>query len=221
MCVRPLRRYPSLLVPNSSGLPAITQYGQCHVYDHRLPRVQQYWRDNCLKMTASGVIDGCGADFSAGGPNSEARNTVNNTMEFLGVNESVATVWRAGKRQMMIDTTVALGGGLLVGKDAAELGDHVNAVIHEGCQPSNGTILLLRSITAKSRDLGKRLVYQCHTTEGLEDGSSLGLSTVAGFLIGAGPDHYIAGVCARVLSRVAVYMRSALHRTLWKGVWGL
>ena len=136
-------------------------------------------------MTAAG-LDGCGADFSAGGPNSMARNTVQNTMSFLGVNESVATAWRAGKRQMMIDTTAALGNGLLVGKDAAELGDHVNAVLHEGCDASNGTITLLRGITAKALATKQRLLYQCHTRGGM------GNDTVAAFLIGAGVDHYIA-----------------------------
>ena len=87
---------------------------------------------------------------------------------------------------MMIETTASLGNGLLIGKDAAELGDHVNAVLHEGCGGNNGTITLLRSITAKAKALGKRLLYQCHTTGGMDN------TTVAAFLIGAGVDHYIA-----------------------------
>ena len=62
-------------------------------------------------------------------------------MEFMGLNASTATAWRAGKRQMMIDTTAALGNGMLIGKDAAELGDHVNAVLHEGCSANNGTTI--------------------------------------------------------------------------------
>ena len=103
-----------------------------------------------------------------------------------------------------------------------ELGDHVNAVLHEGCAASNGaenaffapvlhqkrsinlprqarnkcrkqvvqknafyagTITLLRSITAKAKQLGKKLLYQCHTTGGMDN------NTVASFLIGAGADH--------------------------------
>ena len=115
-----------------------------------------------------------------------ARNTLQNTMQFMGLNESVATAWRAGKRQMMIETTASLGDGMLIGKDAAELGDHVNAVLHEGCDATNGTITLLHSITAKAKALGKRLLYQCHTRGGMDN------NTVAAFLIGAGPDHYIA-----------------------------
>lgn len=180
-----LEKYPQLLVKNTSGQLAVSQYGHCHVYDHTQPRVQQYWRDMCLRITAAG-LDGCGADFSSGDHNSVQRNSVQDTMSFLGIDNKTAVAWRQGKRQMMIDTTKALGNGLLIGKDAAELGDHVNAVLHEGCSANNGTITLLRSITAKSRATGKRLLYQCHTTEGLDN------ATVAAFLIGAGVDHYIA-----------------------------
>jgi hypothetical protein len=195
-----IERYPQLLVKNASGDLAITQYGGCHVYDHTQPRVRQYWRDNCLKMTAAGM-DGCGADFSSGGPNSMARNTVQNTMEFMGLNESVATAWRAGKRQMMIETTTSLGDGLLIGKDAAELGDHVNAVLHEGCSASNGTITLLHSITAKAIALGRRLLYQCHTRGGISEYRN---ATLAAFLIGAGRDHYIAAGGWHLAGRAAV-----------------
>ena len=59
-------------------------------------------------------------------------------------------------------------------------------VLHEGCSANNATITLLRSITAKSLLLNKRLLYQCHTTGGMDE------DTVAAFLIGAGVDHYIA-----------------------------
>lgn len=53
-----------------------------------------------------------------------ARNTVQDTMNFLNCSEEVAVAWRAGKRQMMIDTTAALKNGLLIGKDAAEVKFH-------------------------------------------------------------------------------------------------
>ena len=59
--------------------------------------------------------------------------------------------WRAGKRQMMVDTTAALGNGLLVGKDAAELGDHVNAVLHEGCSAGNGMCMCTCILTVGFR----------------------------------------------------------------------
>ena len=180
-----IEKRPSMLVKNTSGMLAISAYGHCHVYDHTQAAVRAYWTDNCLAMANAGM-DGCGADFSSGDHNSMARNSVPDTMAFLGVDNVTAIAWRAGRRQMMIDTTAALGDGLLIGKDAAELGDHVNAVLHEGCDPNNGTITLLRSITAKSRAMGKRLLYQCHTTGGMDN------YTVAAFLIGAGVDHYIA-----------------------------
>ena len=180
-----IEKRPSMLVKNMSGALAISAYGSCHMYDHAQTAVRQYWRDNCLAIANAG-LDGCGADFSAGDHNAMARNSVEDTMAFMGVDNATAVAWRAGRRRMMIDTTAALGDGLLIGKDAAELGDHVNAVLHEGCGANNGTITLLRSITAKSRATGKRLLYQCHTTGGM------GNTTVAAFLIGAGVDHYIA-----------------------------
>jgi len=180
-----ISRHPELLVHNTSGLPALEKYGNCYVYDHSQARVRQYWRDNCIRLTQSGAIDGCGADFSAGTHNSMARNTVQDTMAFMNLNESVAIAWREGRRQMMIDTTAALGGGILVGKDGAELGDHLNAVLHEGCYSSNATITLLRGLADKARTMKQRQVYQCHSSRGLSE------SIVAAFLVGAGRDHYI------------------------------
>ena len=65
-------------------------------------------------MTQSGAIDGCGADFSAGGTNSLARNTVEYVMAWLQLDEATATAWLAGQRQMMEETTAALGDGILI-----------------------------------------------------------------------------------------------------------
>ena len=154
-------------------------------------------------MTAAG-LDGCGADFSSGDHNSMNRNTVQDTMAFLNLSNATAVAWRAGKRQMMIDTTAALGHGLLIGKDAAELGDHVNAVLHEGCSATNGTITLLRSISAKASALNRRLLYQCHTTGGLDE------DTVAAFLIGAGVDHYIASGEWATSGKQPIYNRAPI-----------
>jgi hypothetical protein len=96
--------------------------------------------------------DGCGADFSAGGVNSMARNTVENTMAFMGLDKETAVAWRAGRRQMMINTTAALGNGLLIGKDPDELGDHVNAVIEEdGCMRRNASVNGLRKLAARRK----------------------------------------------------------------------
>jgi len=107
-------------------------------------------------------------------------------MEFMGANKSVAAAWLKGQRQMMRETTAALNGGILVGKDAAELGDHVNAVLHEGCSSNNGTITLLRQLARQAQSAGERQLYQCHTTRAINEG------IVAAFLIGAGRDHYLA-----------------------------
>jgi hypothetical protein len=181
-----LERHPEFLLKNSTSQLAITDFGGCHVYDHTQARVRQYWRDMCLNLTQAGTIDGCGADFSAGPHNSEATNTPDTAMGFLGVNKSTAEAWLAGQRQMMIDTMAALGGGLLMGKAPGELGDHVNGVLHESCFKRNSTIITLRNLTQRSRATGQRLVYQCHL-----DMQYLNNDTLASFLIGAGKDHYM------------------------------
>jgi hypothetical protein len=86
---------------------------------------------------------------------------------------------------MMIDTTAALGGGLLVAKDSAELGDHANGVLHEGCSGNNETITMLRDLTARATAMGTQFNYNCHSKPGVPN------STLAAFLIGAGKGHYI------------------------------
>ena len=139
----------------------------------------------CLNLTDSGVIDGCGADFSAMEQNSWSAHTVPRIAAELNLDNKTATAWAAGHRQMMRDTTTALGDGLLIAKDYAELGDHANAVLQEGCSASNGTIVMLRGLAAKAKALGKRLVYQCHISAPDETGN------VPAFLIGAGDDHYL------------------------------
>ena len=179
----------SFLLKNRSGLPALySPYGNCHVYDHSQSRVRQYWTEMCLNLTDSGVIDGCGADFSGVGVNSW--NDSEALQNELVLDRATAVAWTAGHRQMMRETTAALGDGLLVGKDAEELGDgghnsdyHVNAVLDECCYAHNDTVNRLRNLTATSRRLNRRLVYQCHYATPV-------LRLLAAFLIGAGDDHY-------------------------------
>lgn len=182
-----IEKRPAMLLKNASGKLAITAYGGCHVYDHRQAAVREYWRDNCLAVANAG-LDGCGADFSAGGPNSMAANTVENTMAFMGLDNETAVAWRAGRRQMMADTTAALGRGLLIGKDPAELGDHVNAVIEEdGCMRRNASVNGLRKLAARRKAAGASgaaWVYQCHAPD-------FSNTTLAVFLAGASDGDYL------------------------------
>ena len=60
----------------------------------------------CLNMTASGVVDGCGADAS--GRMGSTRT---------GASARRRRAWDSGHRQMMRETT-ALGDGVLLGKFA-------------------------------------------------------------------------------------------------------
>eukprot|EP01051_Picozoa_sp_SAG22_P002118 SAG22_NODE_92_length_20892_cov_11.188429_10_plen_507_part_00 len=175
----------ALLLKNKSGLPALQKWSNCHVYDHSQAAGRQYWTDMCLSMTASGVIDGCGADFSAMGGNSWSDHTPPRIAGDLGLDLAAAKAWGDGHRQMMMETTAALGDGILVAKDHAELGDHANAVLQEGCDAANSTIVMLQGLATRARSLGKRLVYQCHTNAPVETGN------LPAFLIGAGVDHYL------------------------------
>lgn len=155
-----------LLLRNATGQLAINNFGNCHVYDHSQPAAREYWKQMCLNMTATGVIDGCGADFSAMGANSWAAHTAAGIARELGLTLAQAAAWGEGHRQMMIETQQALGDGLLVGKDGAELGDHVNAVIQEsGCYGRNSTVNTLRELAARAKaagPAGSKWVYQCH-----------------------------------------------------------
>lgn len=170
--------HPDMLLKNTSGKPALEPWSKCHIYDFEKEYVRRYWTDVCLNMTDSGVIDGCGADASwqvdpTGGTTDPA------TM----------TGWDIGHRTMMRDTTLALGNGVLLGKDPWELGYHVNGVLHESCHADNTTINTLRNLSAAAAatpragaNFSGPLIYECHGQGKLNE--------VAAFLIGAGPNHY-------------------------------
>jgi len=172
-----MERRPGLLVANTSdprGAPA-TAWGGLHVYDFAQPAVQALWRQNCLALTASGAIDGCGADFS-------------------GHPKDASDAWIAGHEAMLRDTTRALGSeGLVVGKDWGELGDYVSAILHEGCTASNDTITSFRALAQRAKASGARLVAQCHFGHPnivVPLNATAAEDTAAAFLCGAGADHY-------------------------------
>jgi len=171
------------LLKNKSGMPALESWSGCHVYDHSKPAVRQYWLQMCLNLTSTGLIDGCGVDFSATGKNQWRFHTSNFIAEWFDLDADAAVAWNEGHTQMMRDTTQALGDGILIGKDPFELGDHVNAVLQETCPAKNGTIHLLQNLTSTSQKIRKRLVFQCHT-------KSPSVNSMAAFLCGAGVDHY-------------------------------
>jgi hypothetical protein len=137
-----LESHPELLLRNTTGGLALG-WGGLHVYDHRLGKVRELWRSNCLALTESGAIDGCGADFSDG-----AKAT--------GLDPTAAQEWEAGHATMLRETTAALGEGLLVGKAFTQLGDTVNAILREGCTASNDTINAFRNISTLAKTSGKR-----------------------------------------------------------------
>ena len=162
------------LLKNTSGLPALEPWSGCHIFDHTQQLARDYWTGMCFNMTLSGVVDGCGADASW-------QNGWDQKADWH-LSDSTASAWRDGHAQMMRQTTAALQpGGILLGKQPYEIGDYVNGALHEGCDPSNETIITLMNLTAQAFD--KPTVYQCHTTE-------FSIDSLAAFLIGAGPGHY-------------------------------
>eukprot|EP01046_Picozoa_sp_COSAG06_P057103 COSAG06_NODE_11022_length_1580_cov_3.465226_1_plen_326_part_10 len=56
-----LETHQEYLLKNTTGQPALESWSKCHIFDHRKEIARNYWRDMCLGMTGSGVIDGCGA----------------------------------------------------------------------------------------------------------------------------------------------------------------
>lgn len=128
----------------------------------------------CLNLTSSGVIDGCGADASWQDGSTQASG--------WGIDLETAAEWNKGHKNMMRNTTALLQDGILVGKEAYEVGDYVNAALCESCPATNGTIQLLQNLTLTSKRLGKRLIYECHGKGVLDE--------VAAFLIGFGKYHY-------------------------------
>eukprot|EP00937_MAST-01D_sp_MAST-1D-sp2_P000218 g218.t1 len=169
-----LETHAGYLLKNASGQPALEAWSHCHIFDHTQAAARAYWRDMCLAMTGSGAIDGCGADASWQTGVAQAAQ--------WGLDNATARAWDAGHRQMMRETTAALGDGVLLGKDPWELGDYVNGVLHEGCAPSNDTVNTLRNLSAVARQQGRRLVYQCHGKGHVDE--------IAAFLCGVGPYQY-------------------------------
>ena len=118
----------------------------------------------CLNLTASGVIDGCGADASW-------QNGVDQ-MATWEISSATATAWEAGHKAMMLQTTEALNKGILMGKDPWELAEgYVNGALHEGCDADEATILTLQNLTKISKQSSppKRMVYECHGRGDLDE----------------------------------------------------
>eukprot|EP00039_Didymoeca_costata_P016854 m.307435 g.307435 ORF g.307435 m.307435 type:complete len:378 (-) comp16462_c0_seq4:389-1522(-) len=174
-----LEQNPEYLLKNKSGSPALESWSGCHIYDFTKAIARDFWTNQCLNLTASGVIDGCGADASW-------QDGIQQ-MESWALDNATAEAWSVGHKQAMRQTMVALKDGLVIGKNADEVGDYVSAALHESCAASNDTILLLQNLTARSKSSGRRLVYQCHNN--CKDSSSC-VDNAAAFLIGAGEDHY-------------------------------
>jgi hypothetical protein len=65
-------------------------------------------------------------------------------------------------------------------------------IIQEGCTNSNATVTNLRAVAKRSRELGGvPLVYECHANcKSITDPDHVCISSIAAFLVGAGPHAY-------------------------------
>ena len=172
------------LLHNESGGLVLESFAHLHVVDYQKRAMQVFKRDMCLNMTRSGYVDGCGIDGSQQRAGTSA---------IPGVSNESASAWNSGKVCFMNGTTAAIGEGLVLGKMEWELGGargYANGIIQEGCGNSNATVTNLRSVAQRSRALGGvPLVYECHADC---DPNTSGdcVSSVAAFLVGAGPYAY-------------------------------
>lgn len=168
-----MEAHPELEVTNTTGHPALESYIHAHVYDLTQAPVRSLWKDACLNMTASGVIDGCGADASQ-----------QNGTNILGISAETLNAWAPAHVQSVAETTAAVTpqGGYVLGKIEAQLGVSTNGVLQEGCVAGNATINALLDAAAAARAHGARYIYECHSNGTPDD--------LAAFLIGAGPDQY-------------------------------
>jgi len=165
--------HSELLLRNASGGLALEPYLNAHVYDHTNPRTAALWRDACLNVTASGLLDGCGADASQ-----QPGSYID------GLTPAQQAAWTAAHTAAVANTTAALEplGGLVLGKLLSQLGVSVNGVLQEGCGASNATVNTLRAAAAAAARDARRYLYECHSTGSVDE--------LAAFLIGAGADQY-------------------------------
>jgi hypothetical protein len=169
-----LEAHDAYLLHNATGGRAEESYCRFNVYDHRQRAVRDYWRDACLNLTASGLVDGCGADASH-----------QNGSYIIGLDASTSRDWSEAHSWAVGNASAAVAavGGVILGKEVYQLGATITGVLQEGCDASNDTVTNLRTAAARARSDGRRYVYECHADSTTED-------AMAAFLAGAGTDHY-------------------------------
>jgi hypothetical protein len=162
------------LLHNTTNQPALESYCHFHVYDHTQQVVRDFWRDACLNLTSTGLVDGCGADASQ------------QTGAYIpGLDAATQAAWTQGHVWAVGNATqaVAAQGGLILGKMGYQLGPGgTNGVLQEGCGASNATIQVLQAATAAAKRDGASYVYECHSNGEMDE--------LAAFLVGAGENHF-------------------------------
>ena len=165
--------HPSLLLMEENGAKKALDGMGCHIYNYGNPATGCYFQKMCLRMIASGVIDGCGVDASQ----SSARE------DQWKISKQAAEIWNAGHATMMRDLRARMGNAVLLG-DADSVGgtwghlpDTADGIHAEHCHPTNDTVNALRRL-AQTRP-GK--IVECHYQT---DNDGYFLDALAAFLVG-------------------------------------
>ena len=82
--------------------------------------VRNLWRDACLNMTDTGLIDGCGADAGQ-----------QNGSNIIGLSAETLAAWAPAHVEAQAAATAAVSaqGGFILGKMAFQLGVSTNGVL--------------------------------------------------------------------------------------------
>ena len=186
----------------SNGSGAAVEGMGCHIHNQADPASRLYWQQMCLNMTASGVIDGCGADASWMTGTEQAGQ--------WGVSPQAGAAWGAGHQQMLRKLSwPLLGDGVTLGKQASEVGDYVSGVLAEECTPSNNTINLLREVSARATQQRRRLIYECHWKP--KDSPNGKFKILSGGVHVLPQKYVCVCVCERERERESARARTCMH----------
>ena len=185
---------PEWLLKNVSEGFVYDHYANNHIYDHGKPGVPEWWGSVCLNVTATGVADGCFADYASMGgvdpaaPGQPPSTGVSGVMRSWNVSKATAVAWVNGHQRALDLLTEALQksvDGILIANGGAN--KHTNAFMMETFMPSSGDIRTIQSA------VNKGLVNQVHCNYYAQERNPDVRDCLAAFLIGTGPGAFFSG----------------------------
>lgn len=183
-----LRDHPEWLLRNTSGGYVWDNYQNNHIYNHAMPGAQKAWAEICLGAVATGVVDGCFADYAAMGgddpaaPGQRPSKGVIGVMATWNVSEDVARAWVNGKNEALANLTAQLGGGVLIANGGPN--QFTNAYNLEVWMPHD--IASIQRAAASGKVVRVKTDAYAHPKPDVAD-------AMAAFLIGTGPNVFFSG----------------------------